>query len=351
MGTNNLKFCLFLSCLSLLAFEGLAQPQIQPISSVQPLTTGQRVTLDCTVTNTNMNEDIEWYHDGDVVSFGQNLLRDREGAYTLQVTQEQGVPSTYHWIITIANANIIRDEGSWSCNFAPEGSVAQVVVTDLLVIGPPFVSFVTSNLNNPPLNSDVRLECVATGSPLPSVTWSRTYPVPYILVDGARKGFVRQISNNTIRLNPITMDHRGEYMCSVTNGHGEIQTRKAYVQLPYAPEVTATLKNIRVPENSEAVLACISQAYPATATESDVMWTLNGNAVDPSQGSNVDVDRHPDNFNDERYYSRLTIRSVNSNHVGTYECIFTNQQGIGSATVTLGMEPTIDPNFGAKNEL
>ena len=113
---------------------GLAQ-QIQPMSSVQPITAGQRITLDCTVTNANMDEKIEWYHDGDVISFGQSLLRDREGAYTLQVTQEQGVPSTYHWIITIANANIIRDEGSWSCNFAPEGSVAQVVVTDLLVIG------------------------------------------------------------------------------------------------------------------------------------------------------------------------------------------------------------------------
>ncbi|XP_063960025.1 MAM domain-containing glycosylphosphatidylinositol anchor protein 2-like [Lytechinus pictus] len=346
-----MKFLIFSAFSLLLVMKGNAQqPELQPLlSETTPINNGDEVILDCKVTNAgNDGLLVEWYHDGIVISFQKSLLRDENSAYTLEVGPDEDDSTTIHWIIRIANVNVLRDEGEWTCKF--EGPPAKEVSTTLLQIGPPRIDYVTPNLMNPQPNSDVRLECRAFGSPLPSVTWSRTYPAEYILMNGARKGFVRNVFNSTIRLNPLSSDHRGEYMCSVTNGFGETLTRKTYVRLPYAPEVRATIRHIRVTQNSEAVLACISQAWPSTGRESNVLWTLNGTALD-AQGGNVNVDRHPDGFYDERYYSRLTIRNVNYNHVGMYECIFTNEQGVGSAFVSLGLEPEIDPNFGAKSEL
>ena len=101
------------------------------MTSVQPINYGDQITLDCEVTNANADEEVAWYHDGGIVSFGANILKAVDRAYyTLQVMQDSSTLTTYHWIITIADVDVLRDRGQWSCQLSQ-----QEVVTDLLQIG------------------------------------------------------------------------------------------------------------------------------------------------------------------------------------------------------------------------
>jgi hypothetical protein len=61
------------------------------------------------------------------------------------------------------------------------------------------------------LGEDVTLDCVATGSPTPTITWSR--------VDGELPGSSRVESNGLVIPN-VTQSDFGEYVCSAHNEHG-----------------------------------------------------------------------------------------------------------------------------------
>ncbi|XP_072166035.1 protein amalgam-like [Diadema setosum] len=287
------KLCMiFLPCLCFLISIGLGWAQvIQPFPTVQTVENGDRISLDCVVRGTTSDADVEWKHDGrseelELISLGDRLIRDHNGAYQLDRT---GSGDEFTWSLTIRSFNGIRDSGIWICTHIRDNNeVSQR--TELLVPAVPVITHFTGDLN-PIEGSDVRLECVADGNPLPSVVWSRSYPEMYLeLSGGVRKGFVRAMHNNTLMLNQISRTQRGEYTCvansnaatsssSSSSSSSTIQIRTMYLQMPYAPEVKATLPRVYVTEDHNAVLACTSQAYPATSSTSDVVWLKNGGDV------------------------------------------------------------------------
>ncbi|XP_055694217.1 basement membrane-specific heparan sulfate proteoglycan core protein isoform X2 [Lutzomyia longipalpis] len=173
-------------------------------------------------------------------------------------------------------------------------------------------------------NADLYLACDATGSPLPTVKWTKLHD--------AFDPNVQQIGNQ-LRILGAKQYNRGVYVCVAENSEGtdqistiiEIDQRQApIVELhPKGPQT------IRIGES--AMLSCRSVAGIPTPV---VRW--------------VRLDNKPLPLNvDDKYPGTIIIRNAAIEDGGSYQCIGENIAGSTSATAVLNVhqppEVTIEP--------
>ncbi|XP_059622285.1 basement membrane-specific heparan sulfate proteoglycan core protein isoform X2 [Phlebotomus argentipes] len=175
-------------------------------------------------------------------------------------------------------------------------------------------------------NSDLYLECDATGSPLPTVKWTKLHD--------SFDSNVQQVGNQ-LRILGAKQYNRGVYVCVAENSEGtdqistiiEIDQRQApIVELhPKGPQT------IRVGES--AMLSCRSVAGIPTPV---VRWVRLDNKPLPT---NVD----------DKYPGTIIIRNAAIGDGGSYQCLGENIAGSTSATAVLNVEQppevTIEPGM------
>ncbi|XP_063064639.1 B-cell receptor CD22-like [Engraulis encrasicolus] len=147
----------------------------------------------------------------------------------------------------------------------------------------------------------LELFCYAEANPIPTYNWTRNS----ITLEKENSG--------KLCIESVSVDHSGEYSCSVGNGIGSNQTAKMMVDVYYKPRMLNITGNVTTKAGNTLTLACHANANPTPFYQ----WRHNGTVL-----SNQKSDT-------------LEIYSMNVTNGGVYECMATNTQGQDSARMTV----------------
>ena len=162
------------------------------------------------------------------------------------------------------------------------------------------------------------LECLASGEPRPSLTWTR---LGKRLPDGRHN-----LTGQSLVFTEVTREHAGLYQCTAANGHGTSASRIVEVEVVYPPEIQVTEVFVSTYTGQDKVeLVCNVHAQPAPL----VVWTRDGEMI--SQGGEG---RLRINTIGRRRHS-LVISKVQQSDFGLYTCSAANSLGRTNKTIQL----------------
>ncbi|KAM4750987.1 secreted immunoglobulin domain 4 [Anableps anableps] len=258
--------------------------QLTPAGPLR-IRTGNSVTVECRATG-RPRPTVTW---------------KRRGSTLQLVTQE------------INDVNIIKwpsvrpeDSGVYFCQADNNIGKSEAEV-ELIVVGPPGSPVASVNTEEMTVieGQTVTIECRATGSPPPVITWSKLRaPLPW----------KHTVADGVLTLNNVGRQDSGQYICNATNIHGysEAYTDMEVDTPPYA---TCLPDQVRLQPGNSLTIQCLAHgSHPIQFT-----WSRVGRGSLPA-GAETTRD------------GKLMIASVKQSDGGTYKCVATNH--IGSSETT-----------------
>jgi len=285
------------------------RPVIISKSSQLDVDNGMTIRLPCIVDKLPGEISIIWSKEDSaktIIAMGTMVL-DQEYKDRASVNvNEKGSTLT----IGIAKA---EDAGKYKCSVAVKNNPPEVKHT-VHIRAPPSIDSSTPALIQVKKGDDVTLNCKGSGSPKPSVKWSR---VGMLMPDGSNN-----IESEIVTFSDVTRHHAGTYVCSASNGHGKEASKKVEVNVEYSPEMEVGEVFVHTKSDDKAEIVCVVHAFPPPT----VVWAFNGNALSSSEGTKIGKigSRHT-----------LTIAKVQPINFGTYTCQASNTFGSDERSIEL----------------
>ncbi|KAG8545400.1 hypothetical protein GDO81_020951, partial [Engystomops pustulosus] len=171
------------------------------------------------------------------------------------------------------------------------------------------------------------LECIASGSPPPIVSWSR--------LDGTSIGVegVQVLGSGNLMISDVSVKHSGVYVCAANRPGSRVRrTAQGTLQVQAPPEFVKWPQSVSYAPGDNVSFSCVAQGVPIPT----LVWLKNGKYLNP--GDNVWLS--DDN-------QTLTIFRVTSIDEALYQCIAENSAGTIQASarlvVTVPNEPPKPP--------
>nr|XP_020476656.1 basement membrane-specific heparan sulfate proteoglycan core protein-like [Monopterus albus] len=228
------------------------------------------------------------------------LTWKRQGSTLQLVTTETNNVNTIQWAVVRP-----EDSGVYICQAENNEGVTEGKVEITVEGGPGApVASVSSTEMTAVEGQSVTIECQASGSPPPVITWSKLRaPLPWkhTVVGGA------------LTLTSVGRQDSGQYICNATNIHGysEAYTQMEVETPPYA---TCLPDQVRLKPGDALRLQCLAHgSHPI-----QFAWSRAGRASLPA-GAEATND------------GRLLIARVKLGDSGTYKCVATNHFGSSEA--------------------
>ncbi|KOC61270.1 Lachesin [Habropoda laboriosa] len=177
-------------------------------------------------------------------------------------------------------------------------------------------------------NSNLRLRCVATGTPKPVVTWRREDRKNITLWTENGVQRVESYEGEQLHLKSIKRQEMGSYLCIASNGVPPTVSKRYYVNVQFKPLITVSDQLVAAPANSDVVLRCYVESWPKALNT----WYRHGGIKLLSDQKYV-LTELP--VNDYAYHLNLTIRRLNRNDFGNYTCSVENLLGKAEGTIRL----------------
>ena len=188
------------------------------------------------------------------------------------------------------------------------------------------------------IGSNLTLECVANGAPVPVVTWEK---YGGLLPDKRST----QLFGNLILTN-IQQEDRGTYVCRADNGPGQTTFKTAMIDVFEAPtllslndgtmnSISSQIVKYYANRNDNIELKCPIRAKP----KADVQWFFNGKTLITNQKQYVITERS------------LLIKNVNQQLIGAYQCYAKNEYGFKQAQIVLYLKEDIQQLEQSSGEL
>ncbi|XP_076359024.1 cell adhesion molecule DSCAM-like [Tachypleus tridentatus] len=192
-------------------------PTIMPFSFPQNMTVGGYAKVFCAVQIDTKQLSFKWMKNGEV------LTNARERVY---------ITNNFDYsALELSNAQI-EDNGNYTCQVKSPGGISQFTVALNLKGAPLWIKKPTDKTVEK--NSDVYLDCLARGSPQPSVTW-------FIKKGNSSIKFSSSITNlrtrwkifenGTLRIRNSQKKDEGEYSCIVRNDIGKDLRQTAVIRI------------------------------------------------------------------------------------------------------------------------
>ncbi|XP_070684559.1 basement membrane-specific heparan sulfate proteoglycan core protein-like [Pempheris klunzingeri] len=221
------------------------------------------------------------------------LAWKRQGSTLQLVTTETNGVNTIQWAVVHP-----EDSGVYICQAENNEGVTEVKV-ELIVeggLGAPVASVSTTEMTVVEGHL-VTMECQASGSPPPVITWSKLRaPLPW----------KHTVVGGVLTLTSVGRQDSGQYICNATNIHGysEAYTQMEVESPPYA---TCLPDQVRLRPGDALLLQCLAHgSHPITFE-----WSRAGR-VNLPPGAVTTRD------------GRLLIAHVKVSDSGTYKCVATN---------------------------
>ncbi|KAK4872349.1 hypothetical protein RN001_014378, partial [Aquatica leii] len=210
-----------------------------------------------------------------------------------------------------------QDAGDYVCQI---GTLEPREITHTVeILVPPRIHYVTSNGRvEVKKGTSVRLECKASGNPVPKVTWSRRNN---LLPGGEQTQVAPQLN-----LERVDRHQAGVYQCTASNGVGEDVTQQIVLHVLYPPEISVERPVVHSGEGYEAQLVCIVHGE----SQPEVLWYRDTMQLDTTERRIMESrgSRHT-----------LVIRKVHRSDFGNYTCVADNQLGKTRKSVQLTGKP------------
>eukprot|EP00092_Neocalanus_flemingeri_P043933 GFUD01048575.1.p1 GENE.GFUD01048575.1~~GFUD01048575.1.p1 ORF type:complete len:486 (+),score=106.52 GFUD01048575.1:30-1487(+) len=206
-----------------------------------------------------------------------------------------------------------EDAGQYKCSVAVKGNRPEIKHT-VRIRAPPSIESSTPTILEAKKGDDVTLNCKGSGSPKPTVKWSR---VGKVMPDGSS-----EMEGDIVIFSDVSRKHAGTYMCSASNGNGQGASKQVEVVVQYSPEVEVTEVFVHTQTGDEAAIVCRVHAVPKPT----IIWSKDGQELSPSQRvkmANIGS-RHT-----------LTISQVQKEDFGKYSCQASNSLGGDQRTITM----------------
>jgi len=174
----------------------------------------------------------------------------------------------------------------------------------------------------------VHLACDATGSPQPTVTWTKKGGLlPY----GEKKH-----TGARLDIASVESGHLGVYVCTAENGVGEPQVRHIRLEVEFAPQINVTSEMVHTGPGREARIECTVHGQPMPTVE---WFRVQDTPLDAA---------HFERYEEGHRYG-LKIASVREGDLGVYSCQAANKLGKQTSMVHLTGKPesvmvTSEPN-------
>ncbi|XP_054634735.1 basement membrane-specific heparan sulfate proteoglycan core protein-like [Dunckerocampus dactyliophorus] len=220
----------------------------------------------------------------------------RQGSFLQLVTEEIDGVNTIQW-------HVIRpaDSGVYICQAENNVGVAEVKVEVIVEGGPGVPKASVSHKEMTVVEGHtVTMECQATGTPAPVITWSKLRaPLPW----------KHTVAGGVLTLTNVGRQDSGQYICNATNIHGysEAYTQMEVESPPYA---TSLPDQARLQPGDSLSLRCLAHGSHPIQFE----WSRVGRVNLPA-GSQSTQD------------GQLLIARVKLSDSGTYKCVATNHIG------------------------
>ncbi|XP_062920094.1 hemicentin-1 isoform X2 [Mobula hypostoma] len=229
-------------------------------------------------------------------------------------------------LLQIASAQV-TDMGVYRCAAINVAGAAEITYkVDVYV--PPTISG-SSDMVTVVVNNLVRLECEASGIPMPSMTW---------LKDGSPiasfSDAVQVVSGGRVlAITSAQISDTGKYTCVAVNAAGE-QQRDIDLRVYVPPNIMGEEQNVSVAINQGVVLKCQSNAIPPPMLN----WLKDGKPLFKKPGLTVSDDG-----------STLQIESTQVLDTGRYTCEAINIAGKTEKNYNLNI--LVPPSIQGSNEL
>ncbi|XP_043555476.1 hemicentin-1 [Chiloscyllium plagiosum] len=229
-------------------------------------------------------------------------------------------------LLQIASAQV-ADRGMYKCAAVNLAGSAEIFY-DLKVYVPPTIigsnDMVTVVVNNP-----VRLECEASGIPVPSLTWLKDGSPVSSFSDAIQV----QSRGRVLSITSAQISDTGKYTCVALNAAGE-QQQHIDLRVHVPPNIMGEEQNASVIINQGIVLKCQSNAIPPPT----LSWLKDGKPLLKKQGLTVSDDG-----------STLKIEAAQVLDAGRYTCEATNVAGKTEKNYNLNV--WVPPSIQGLNEL
>ncbi|XP_017281052.1 basement membrane-specific heparan sulfate proteoglycan core protein-like [Kryptolebias marmoratus] len=224
----------------------------------------------------------------------------RQGSTIQLVTEERNDVNVLKW-----PAIRPEDSGVYVCQAGNNVGASEARI-EITVEGPPGAPVASVNIAEMTVieGQTVTMECQASGSPPPEISWSKLRaPLPWR----------HTVAGGVLTLTSVGRQDSGQYICNATNinGYSEAYTQMEVETPPYA---TCLPDQVKLKPGDALVVQCLAHgSHPITFT-----WARVGRAGLPAAAvATAD--------------GRLTIARVKQNDSGTYKCVATNHIGSSEA--------------------
>ncbi|XP_061685304.1 basement membrane-specific heparan sulfate proteoglycan core protein-like [Syngnathoides biaculeatus] len=224
----------------------------------------------------------------------------RQGSPLELPSEEMDGVNTIQWTVVRP-----EDSGVYICQAENNVGMTEAKVEVIMAGGPgaPMASVSHKEMTVVEGHS-VTMNCQATGSPTPLITWSKLRaPLPW----------KHTVAGGVLTLTSVGRQDSGQYICNATNIHGfsEAYTQMEVESPPYA---TSLPEQVKLQPGDALSLRCLAHGSHPIQFE----WSRVGRGNLPA-GSQTTKD------------GQLVIAHVKMNDGGTYKCVATNHIGSSEA--------------------
>ncbi|XP_033222644.1 lachesin-like [Belonocnema kinseyi] len=241
------------------------------------------------------------------------------------------------WKLHVANVQP-NDSGTYMCQVNTDPMRSQTGYMKVVV--PPDIIDLdeNSNLLTTEEKGEISLQCRATGSPEPEITWRREDGKSIIIRNKKESGQRRSVKiykGEQLHLTGILRQEMGSYLCIASNGIPPSVSKRYYVNVLFKPTIRVNSQLVTVPINSNVNLHCYVESSPRTL---NVWYKNNGTKI----VSNEKFEMKEIQLNEYTYQSNLAIRNVGIADFGSYFCFSENALGNAECSISLKEEINLD---------
>ncbi|KAK4291810.1 hypothetical protein Pmani_035389 [Petrolisthes manimaculis] len=192
--------------------------------------------------------------------------------------------------------------------------------------------------------ANITLECGATGTPPPTITWRRETRTNINI--NATTHVVEQ-EGESLHLARVTRHDMDHYLCIASNGVPPMVSKRINVEVESVPPLLSVGNQlVGVPVGYNVELDCSVEAHPTALT----YWTT-GRGIMLHHGNKYQIKETPQN-KELPYHTnmKLTITNITQDDYGNYKCVTKNSKGETDGKISLyetappTSAPTISPS-------
>ncbi|XP_014471391.1 PREDICTED: lachesin-like [Dinoponera quadriceps] len=327
MASRNVALCIIFIAALLHVSLGQTPPKSEVLPEFLALLENHTVTQGRDVSFTCVVNHLQSYKVAWIKSDSRAIL----AIHTHMVAHNPRLSVTHNghntWKLHVTNVQP-NDSGTYMCQVNTDPMRSQT--GHMKVVIPPDIMDLddTADQLTTRENGDLRLRCLATGTPAPVVIWRREDGRNITLRNEHGVKRMRTYEGEQLHLRDILRQEMGSYLCIASNGVPPSVSKRYYVNVRFQPLIKVSNQLVAAPVDSDVLLQCYVESSPKALNT----WHRN-NGVKLLEDEKHDISEVT--INDYAYQLNLTVRRLDRSDFGTYTCTAENAYGRADGTIRL----------------